>query len=791
MLYAFKPRSRKIIDYKFENGSLFLHSDAYTHRLTPVSEDIIRVSCTLSDHDFSAEEKPGVILKTVSDEWTVRAGKEAIVFSSPAISVSIDRRTGSYSYYAPDGRLLLKERSREAKILDEFTAYKRTEAVTETVKTADGEKKVVKDGAMTEWGRLFHTYTHFEFDPDEGLYGLGQHEEGFMNLRGKTIYCYQANRKIPIPMLTSTKGWGILFDTYSPLIFNDNEYGSYVYTEADKEMDYYFINGGTPDGVIKGYRRLTGKAALLPKWAFGYIQSQERYESFDEIIRTVKEFRDRNIGLDCIVQDWCSWPDGKWGQKELDPVNYPDPDENIAKIHDLGAKFMISIWPNPAGGSKDFEEMDKQGFMLSTKDFYNAFDPKARELYWKQVSDNLFCHDIDAWWCDNSEPLSPEWNAVVRRFEGRAYQEFVSAASDRFDTDKLLPYPFWHATAIYEGQRKETEEKRVVNLTRSAYTGSQRLGCILWSGDTSASWDTYRRQIATGINFSASGLPYWTMDIGAFFVKTSVNWYWKGDYDNTVSDNRYRELYTRWYQWGSMLPIFRAHGTDCRREPWAFEDKSDMRFYNAMVKANHIRYKLLPYIYSAAAKTYFDNASIIRPLAFEYPDDENVRDIKAQYMFGDSIMVCPVTKPMYFDDNGEEIVNPDTTIQIYLPEGKWFDPIKEKCYDGGKYITVDAPIDVIPVFVKAGSIIPSAGALSGRCDSADFKPTSDYNIASGDIVMNVFPGKDADFRLYSDSGDGYGYEKGEYSFIDIGWSESEHSLKSSDGSDFACNICAE
>ncbi len=773
MLYAFPSKSREITDYRLEGNILYLYSDAMKLRIIPISEDIARISCTESV-DFHSGCKPGVILKSISYGWKLSAGSETLKFSSHALSIVIDRKTASFSYFDGEREVLLQEKSRNAKELDGFTAYKREASTKENVNTADGEKTVVTEGRRVEFGRLCHTRLNLSFADGEALYGLGQHEEGFMNLRGKTVYVYQANRKIAVPMLVSSRGWGILFDTYSPLIFNDNEYGSYVYTEADREMDYYFISGGNPDGVIKGYRRLTGKAAMLPKWAFGYIQSQERYDNFDEIVSTVEEFRRRDIGIDCIVQDWCSWPDGMWGQKSFDPVHYPDPSGNISKIHELNAKFMLSIWPNPSKSAPDYNEFSDKGLMIETDDYYNAFSPEARSLYWRQVSESLWKHGVDAWWCDNSEPYAPEWNRIVRACEGRAYEEFVYAATDRFDPDKLCEYPFRHAQTLYEGQRGETAEKRVVNLTRCAYTGSQRFGTILWSGDTSASWDTYVKQIAAGLNFCASGLPYWTMDIGGFFVKRSVNWYWDGDYNGTVSDPAYRELYVRWFQWGAFLPIFRAHGTDCRREPWAFEDKSDMRFYNAIVKANRLRYRLMPYIYSAAASAYFEDGSIIRPLAFEYPEDEKAHKIKNQYMFGADMMVCPVTRPMYFDTDGE-ITKPDLKVSVYLPEGGWYSLSSGEYFEGGGYISVYAPLEEIPVFVKAGSIIPFAS----------YKP---YAQAEDEISLTVFPGKDGSTYLYEDSGDGYGYENGEYKLTKIIWHDSERRLEVSGGRVFEIKI---
>ena len=772
MLYAPKPKSREITECSLKDGALYLYSEAGTHRIIPMSRDIARLSFTCRD-SFSNETKPGVILNGAFDGWNLNETDKEISFYSDELMITIDKKTGSYRYYDGSGKLLLAEKSSESRTLEEFTAYRTGEKVTKTVKTADGEKTVVTDGVKIETGRFYHTRLHLEFADDEALYGLGQHEEGFMNLRGKTVYVYQANRKIAVPMLVSSKGYGILTDTYSPMIFNNNEYGSYIYTEADAEMDYYFINGKTPDGVVAGYRRLTGKASLLPKWAFGYWQSQERYESFDEIINTVKEFRRRNIGLDCIVQDWCSWPGGQWGQKSFDSACYPAPSENISKIHELGAKFMLSIWPNPSAGTDDFVEFDKSGLMLETKDCYNAFSPAARKMYWEQVKRSLYCHGVDAWWCDSCEPVTSEWNLVIRHEPGRAYEDYIRDASERFDYDKMNAYPFWHSVTLYEGQRGCTNEKRVVNLTRCAYTGQQRYSCVLWSGDTDASWETYRRQIAAGLNFSASGLPYWTMDIGAFFVKKSVNWYWKGNYDSTVADPAYRELYVRWYQWGSYLPVFRAHGTDCRREPWAFEDESDMRFYDALVKANRNRYTLLPYIYSAAAAAYLKDKSIIKPLGFEYPEDEIARNIKTQYMFGDSMMVCPVTKPMYFDEGRQ--LDGDTKISVYLPEGGWYSMSTNEYYRGGQYVSVDAPIDEIPVFVREGSIIPCT----------EFKPNTDEQ---GDIRFKVYAGKDAGYTLYEDAGDGYGYESGEYTLTRITWSQDKGVLSSSDGRIFDAEI---
>ena len=639
------------------------------------------------------------------------------------------------------------------------------------------------------------------FDDNEALFGLGQHEEGYRTLRGKRIFLNQGNRKIAIPMIVSTKGYGLLVNTYSPSIFNDAEDGTYFFTEADHEMDFFFMNGSNDGmyGVIREYRKITGKAVMLPKWAFGYIQSQERYEDQDEIIRISKEYHDRNIGLDCIVLDWCSWEDGKWGQKTFDASRFPDPDAMTDELHKDNVHFMISIWPNVNEGTDNCNEFKAEGELLNGINIYNALSPKAREIYWKQAREGLFEHGVDAWWCDNSEPIAPEWNYTVKPENSKIYDEYVRTLPMHIPAEMTNAFCLYHAMGIYEGQRgyykakaakvqdeslKEQSvfgkehpcksndkpaEKRVVNLTRSGYIGQQRYGTILWSGDISASWDTFRRQVAAGLNFSASGLPYWTTDIGAFFVKNGIQWYWNGEYDLGYEDPAYCELFTRWYQWGAFLPIFRGHGTDFRRELWKF-DNDAAPFYEALVKANHMRYELMPYIYSLAGSVWYDDSLIIRPLSFEFTEDEVTWDIMDQYMFGKDMMVCPVTKPMFFDhdedgncikiadaegsecENGISVESQCTNKRkVYLPNGTdWYNYNTGEKYEGGRWIEVSAPLDVIPVFVRAGAIIPT---------TTFEKSTQEQK---GDIILNIYAGADGKFTLYEDEDDGYGYENGAY-----------------------------
>lgn len=771
MLYAAKPKSRSIERVERKGNVLLLYSELGMHRLCPVNERVIRITYTQREK-FSEREKPGVITKESYAEWSVSESDDEIVCQLGGMSIAIDRKSASYAYYGKNGELLLRERARDSKCLEEFTSYRLAGDETvkvEKVQTADGVKEYVTDAARVPDEKLYHTRLHLEWQEDEALYGLGQQEEGILNLRGQTVYLHQANRKIAVPMLLSTAGYGLLMDTYSPMIFNDNAYGSYLYTEADDELDYYFIAADDMNDIVKEYRSLTGKAAMLPKWAFGYVQSQERYESADELLQVTEEYRRRGIGLDCIVLDWCSWEDGMWGQKSFDPKRFPDPAEMIRRLHEQNVHFMISIWPNMDEQTKNYREMKEAGKMLPACGIYNALDEEARALYWKQAEQGLFRFGVDAWWCDSSEPITVEWSHVERMEPAIMYTEYCRELQNHLPAWATNAFCLYHSQTLYEGQRAVSEEKRVCNLTRSAYTGQQRYGAILWSGDTAASWATFRAQISSGLNFCASGLPYWTTDIGAFFVKKSTFWYWDGDFDDTVKDAGYLELYTRWFQWGSFLPVFRGHGTDCRRELWEYQG-CDRMFYDAMLEANRLRYRLMPYIYSQAGHVWKDDASMIKPLVFDFKKDAMVCDIRDQYMFGDSLMICPVTEAMYYAPGNVPLQTKEYVRKVYLPAGcGWYDFWSDQYYEGGQWITADAPIERIPVFVKEGSILPMAEATD--CVEVQEK-----------ICWKVYSGRDCAYELYQDAGDGYAYERGEYTCRKYTWSEKDKCLKDESGS---------
>ncbi len=788
MLYAMQGKQKKIEKVERKENALVLTSQRGILRLKPVNEACVRVTYTERE-DFSKKKNRGIIEQSPCKDWEYSETKQQIVLNLKKLTIVVNRETGSCQYYDEKDNCLLKEREQDCRTLEEFSVYRLVAGAgiqTEKIQTPDGIKEVVREALREKDKSLYHTRLYLEWQDEEALYGLGQHEEGILNLRGHMLYLHQSNRKIAIPYMVSSLGYGILVNTNSPMIFSDTEFGSYLYTEADEEQDYYVVNGGSMEGAVRGYRQLTGKAALLPKWAFGYIQSQERYETAEEICNVAEEYRKRNIGLDGIVLDWCSWPDGMWGQKSFDTNRFSNPLQMTEILHEKDVHFMISIWPNMDENCENYKEMKQKGQILPGSSIYNAMSEEGRKVYWKQAYEGLYQYGVDGWWCDSSEPLTPEWSHRERVEPSVQYAEYCRQTADTLSLEEGNAYALYHAQALYEGQRGadifNTLQKRVINLTRSAWTGQQRYGTILWSGDTAASWETLRKQITAGISFCASGLPYWTADIGAFFVKNGDLWYWKGDYNDTTKDAGYRELFVRWFQWGAFLPIFRGHGTDCRRELWMFGiENSDAggfgdRFYQALLEMNSLRYKLMPYIYSQAGRVWLEDGSMMKPLAFDFSKDTKVFNIEDQYLFGDSLMICPITKAMYFEVGSKPLQRSSYTRSVYLPAGcGWYDYWTHAFYEGGQMIETEAPLEKIPIFVKVGSILP-------------LTQVKDRVQVQEEIHWQVFGGRDGQFTLYQDAGDGYGYENGEYECTCFYWSDKERKLTDDKGNEYPCDI---
>jgi alpha-D-xyloside xylohydrolase len=770
-----------ITSYKKSNTALVVHSDDWLLRLEPFSEAVLRITCTRRS-EFG--QKPSRIVlpgDRGSVLWTCDDMADALIFQTALLKVRIDRRTGALSYFDESGRLIAEEPPFGGRSFDEFTIEKPVydpDGTVETVSGIDGIRSTVDGGRMVVDRQAYHAKLEFVRTPDEALFGLGSHEEGMVNLRGQHQYLYQQNMKAVVPMLLSTRGYGLLVDCQSYMTFHDDAFGSYIWCDAVDELDYYIIAGPSFDEIIDRYHQLTGRPPLLPRWAFGYMQSKERYRTQAELVEVAGEYRRRGIPLDTIVLDWQSWPGSLWGQKTLDPERFPDPGEMMRQLHAMNVRLMISVWPNMSAGGDDYREFTERGLMLGDRTHYNPYDPAARELFWRQMDEGLFRHGIDSWWCDCSEPFEADWRGEVKPEPEERARINTGEAKKYIDPAEINVYSLLHAQAIYEGQRAASSTKRVVNLTRSAYAGQHRYSTITWSGDVSANWETLRRQVADGLNFCAAGEPYWTVDIGAFFTsgrpkqQRVINgqvmrtpWFMTGDYEQGCADLGYRELYVRWFQYGAFLPVFRSHGTGTPREVWQFGEAGEP-FYDALLAADKLRYRLLPYIYSLAGQTTWKGYTMMRALAFDFPDDERACNVTDQYMFGPAFLVCPVTAPMYYGPGSAVLADMAKTRPVYLPAGSdWYDWWTGVRHAGGQTVQAEAPLERIPLFVRGGTLLPLGPDVQHAGEKLD------------DVLdLLVYPGRDTSFLYYDDAGDGYAYESGDYSLTRITWQDAQRAL---------------
>jgi len=528
-------------------------------------------------------------------------------------------------------------------------------------------------------------------------------------------------------------------------------------SEAGQQIDYYFIYGRNMDGVIAGYRELTGKAPIVPKWALGFWQSRERYKTQDEIINTIDEFRKREIPIDNIVLDWSYWKEAAWGSQEFDETRFPSPDSMIDVLHKkYHTHLMISVWPKFYEGISSYDEFDKKGWLYKrniadrqrdwigkgyVSTFYDAFNVDARKGFWDLIHKKIYSKGIDAWWMDASEPdilsnVSPE---------KRKLQMTPTALGSA--AEYLNAYPLQNAKGIYEGQRADDPDRRVFLLTRSGFAGSQRYAAAIWSGDIGSTWRDMKNQIAAGVNFSMSGLPYWTMDIGGFVVPE------KFEKPNAESLEEWRELNTRWYQFGAFVPLFRAHGQFPYREVFNIAPP-DHPAYQSILYYDKLRYRLLPYLYSLAGMVWHDDYTMMRGLVMDFGNDTAVRDIADEFMLGPSLLVNPVCT--YKAQQRE----------VYLPAGQgWYDLYSGKIVDGGQRITAEAPYQRMPVYVKEGTILPMG---------PDLQYTGER--PADTITLYVYTGRDADFTLYEDEGTNYNYEKGSFSTIALHYNEAARML---------------
>jgi len=645
--------------------------------------------------------------------------------------------------------------------------------------TANGEVSYIENAEEKFERHSYEGILEFQVGSQEMLLGLGQYEDGILDYRNRTEYLYESNMRIAIPFLITTGNYAIFIDSESNMVYSSENNKVTFTIDTTKELSYYIILGAGIDDILVNFQKLTGRASMLPRWTFGYVQSKERYQTAQELMEIADQFRERQLPIDCIVQDWHTWEEGLWGEKIFDKKRYPDLPKTVANLHNKNIKFMVSVWPNMNPESCNYHEFQKRNLLLANSNVYDAFDETARALYFEQCQREILAADTDAFWCDNAEPFSDaDWSGEHKKPEKERYRVVVEESKKSIEWERLNAYGLYHAKGIYENWRQQIPEKRVVNLTRSGYVSGQKYGTILWSGDICAKWEVMRKQIVEGVKVGLCGIPYWTLDIGGFFVvkdkyeNRGCNntghdplWFWNGDYNDGVEDLGYRELYTRWLQFGTFLPIFRSHGTDTPREPWQFGNKGDI-FYDTIAKFMRLRYRLMPYIYSLAAKAHRESYIMMRGFAFDFCEDTNALLTPDEYMFGDAFLVAPVLRPMYYDVNSVVLTEANKTRRVYLPKDvKWYDFWTNKLYDGGQYVDIDTPLEIMPLMVKAGSIIPFSDDMA----YADEKKGAVSHI-------RIYDGADGVFDFYNDAGDGYDYENGEYCLVHMEYCYEKHEL---------------
>ncbi len=598
--------------YERKQNKIIVHTGESTLEIEIFTDKIMRIKRNPKKSVKSIDSLV-VSIRPDSAGFSVDETSAGLVVDTGAVRATVHKANYSLTFSDANGAELLSERARSSVIRP---------------RTVSGEK-------------TYSVSQGFERSSDEGIYGLGQYEEGFVNYKNCEILMIQANRVIVNPFLVSTRGYGLLWDNYSQTVFNAGENDFSFDSEVGDAIDYSFMFGGSVDGSIRQYRKMTGEVPMFPKWIFGFWQSKERYLDQDELVHIVEEYRRRNVPIDCIVQDW-----RYWGENEVfsgmiwEKHRFPNPKVMMKKLHSLNTHLMASIWPAFGSESPVHKDMAASGHLFGYPHWtgskvYDAFSAKARNIYWKHLKKCLFDNDVDAYWMDGTEP---EFVSAEDRFflaeTIKANKDNALGTMARF----LNAYSLMTVKGVYENQRALSNKKRVFILTRSSFAGQQKYGAASWSGDTYASWGTLQGSVAAGINFSLAGVPYWTSDVGAFYVSPA--------YKQPLADPAFKELYVRWFQFVSFTPIMRVHGTEIPREIWRLGEPGSVH-YDTIAKFIRLRYRLLPYVYSTAWKVSSEGYSFIRALACDFPEDEESRDNKSQFMFGSSIMACPVTKELY------------------------------------------------------------------------------------------------------------------------------------------------
>lgn len=682
--------------------------------------------------------------------------------TSLCVSESIkpcDCENGKYSLCIDKNDLTVTVKSSTGK-----TVYKELKTEIESTQYKPLDRYIPDEAKNNYCEKAIEYKVYFSFDGDEHIYGLGCYDIPNFDLKNNTVDLLQYNTHLPLPFMLSSKNYGVFFDHYSYMRYNGKSKKPFMYVANCEMADYYIILGDNQDEVLSSYYTLIGNPGLLPKAVFGYIQSKERYETQDELVEIVERYRKINVPLDTVVQDWQYWKEGQWGEKSFDTDRFYDVKSAVQKIHDNGAKAIISVWPKMQGTSPNREEMLKNGQLLEG-DFYNCFSEKGREIYYKQLKENLAVCDFDGYWTDDTEPAEAQMKFNTERHKNQFVRNQMNLFKEFTDPRFTNSYTYFHNKSLFEKMKNDYPDKRMFFLTRASFPGLSKYNTATWSGDISASWEGFENQIVSLLNHCVAGEPFCHNDIGGFFPYGNPWSNTKGRYPKYLRDNEYKELYTRWIQLGAFMPIMRSHGTACPREIWQFENTE---FYKPIEKYINLRMSLLPYIYSTAYSVSNGQGRFINPLFTKFSEDENTYKIGNEYMFGDSILVCPVTKNMYYKHN-ISLNFKSKKAKVYLPKGaSWYDFETDQKYDGGQQITVDAPIDKMPLFVKAGSIIPTCRGMQSSAE--------DLN----EIHLKIYLGSDGRFVFYDDDGVSYNHEKGVYKKITISYNDQDNKLTFSD-----------
>jgi alpha-D-xyloside xylohydrolase len=606
-----------------------------------------------------------------------------------------------------------------------------------TIKTIEGGTLLRERGGIQRTylpsaaSGLYHIEDRFSPDATEAFYGLGQHQSGMFNYRGGTVELGQNNTDIAIPLLVSSKGYAILWNTAS-FSYIDNRFPLELNLEsmAAPQIDYYVLYGPQQDAIVHLYRSMTGRAPLFPEWAYGFFQSKDRYKTQAEILSIAAEYRARHIPMDAIVQDWFWWKDGGKG----DPVfnsGYTDLPAELNTLHAEHVHAMISAWGMMDATAENWKQIVQNGYGVPSAQVYDPSNPAAADFYWSHLIGKLFAQGWDAFWLDSSEPEQPNpfnGDAILRD-----KQLHIGPGLEYTNV-----FPLLHTGGVQEHWKQTNPEKRVFLLTRSAFMGQQRNGAAAWSGDVYSSWWALGRQIPAGLNFALSGYPYWTTDIGGYHPL----------FPGQASQPAYQELYARWFEYGAFCPIFRTHGHRDVNELWTYD-----KVFPTLLAIDRLRYRLLPYVYSLAWKVTSEDYTIQRPLVMDFREDQATWNIGDQFMFGPDLLVSPV------------VTEHATSRSVYLPAGaKWYDFWTGERTSGGATVAASAPIDRIPLDVRAGSILPLGPAIEYAGQASD------------PIELRVYPGADGDFTLYEDAGDGYAYEHGAHATIALHWNDATRTL---------------